>query len=384
MSIALVVLIDILTNSITKDLLFDSKVYIGLAEHGFERSHISPFVYRFAGPFLAGGIHQFAGLSMYKSFKALTYVGAMTQLMGVFLLVRSLAKSEKSAYVGMLTVAVSLYNIKYPLFDVYRPDILTYPILLACTWLALNDHFFLLLLTTMVGLQFREFAIVPLLAYLAVKLQREVNKESIRNVLISIIGLWIAVGIPRLLIPVSQHDEAVQLSFAGMGQAIHLILNWHRDLNIIYIVLAYFLPFLILYSRHQLKIALSEISSENARYLACYSLLVLLLLVVGGTDLERFATYFFLPLAILAGLLAKNQPFMKILLLLTIQIIFNRIWLPFPIWDLGLMINFYGGWSDVINMASLWRFVELAALIILGRFFIHFQFVSKQNVLSSG
>ena len=382
-SIALVVFVDILTNGVTKKLLFDSNLYIGMAEHGFARElRISPFVYRFAGPFLAGTIHHFIGLSIYKSFKVIAYVGAISELFGVFLLVRHLTQSEKSAYIGMLSVAFSLYNIKYPLFDVYRPDILVYPIILISTWLAFKDYFFPLLLTTMIGLQFREFAIVPLLAYLATKLQGQVSKTSIRNVAISLIGLFIAVGIPRLLIPVVEHAEAVQLSPQGIAQAIHLISIWPRNINIVYIVLAYFLPFLILFRRSQIRTVLGEIPLEQVSYLAYYSGIVLLLIIVGGTDLERFATYFFLPLAVLTGLLAKNQSFIRILLILTLQIIFNRIWLPFPVWDFDLMVNFYSGWSNVINTASLWRFAELIALAVIGNFLVHFQFSSKQKVFS--
>jgi len=382
-SIALVVFVDILTNGVTKKLLFDSNLYIGMAEHGFALElRISPFVYRFAGPFLAGTIHHFIGLSIYKSFKVIAYVGAISELFGVFLLVRHLTQSEKSAYIGMLSVAFSLYNIKYPLFDVYRPDILVYPIILISTWLAFKDYFFPLLLTTMIGLQFREFAIVPLLAYLATKLQREGSKTSIRNVTISMIGLFIAVGIPRLLIPVVEHAEAVQLSPQGIAQAIHLISIWPRNINIVYIVLAYFLPFLILFRRSQIRTVLGEIPLEQVSYLAYYSGIVLLLIIVGGTDLERFATYFFLPLAVSTGLLAKNQSFIRILLILTLQIIFNRIWLPFPVWDFDLMVNFYSGWSNVINTASLWRFAELIALAVIGNFLVHFQFSSKQKVFS--
>jgi len=354
-----------------------------MAELGFAPElRISPFIYRYAAPFLVGITHQFTDLSIYKSFKVITYVGAIAELLGVFLLVRHLTKSEKSAYIGMLSVAFSLYNLKYPLYDVYRPDILAYPIILVGTWLAFKDYFFPLLLTTMIGLQFREFVIAPLLAYLATKLQGERSKTLIRNVAISTTGLFIAIGIPRLLIPVMEHAEAVQLSPKAFGQVVQLLSLWPRNINIVYIFLAYFLPCLILYRRHQLKNALEEIPVEQIRYLAYYSGTVFLLLVIGGTDIDRFATYFFLPLAVLTGLLAKNQSVIKILLVLTLQIIFNRIWLPFPVWDFELIINFYGGWSNVINTASIWRFAELIALAVLGNFLVHFRFSSKQKTLS--
>jgi hypothetical protein len=382
-SIALVVFIDVLTNGVTPKLLFDSNIYIGMAERGFARElRVSPTVYRFVPPFLAGSLHHFLGLSIYKSFKVITYIGAFSQLLGVFFLVRYLTKSEKSAYVGMMSVAFSLYNVKYPLFDVYRPDNLAYPVILIAAWLALKDYFLPLLLTTMIGLQFREFAIVPLLAYLAAKLQHEVNRRSIGNVLISMIGLFIAIGVPRLMIPAVEHAEAVQLSPTAIDQVIGLLSLWPRNINIIYIVLAYFLPFLILYRRSQLRNALVEIPVEQLRYLAYYSGIVFLFVVVGGTDLERFATYFFLSLAVLTGLLAKNQSAIKLSLVLLLQIIFNRIFLPFPVWEFHLMVDFYAGWSNVINTASLWRFVELISLAILGNLLVHYQPSSPQKTIS--
>jgi hypothetical protein len=377
-STVVVILIDILTNGITEKLLFDSNIYIGIAEHGFAPElRISPFIYRYAAPLLTRITHPFTGLSIHKSFKVITYMGAIGELLGVFLVVQHLTKSEKSAYVGMLSVAFSLYNIKYPLYDVYRPDILAYPIILISTWLAFKDYFLPLLLTTMIGLQFREFTIAPLLAYLATKSHGERSKTLIRNVVISITGLFVAIGMPRLLIPVIEHAEAVQLSPKAIGQVIQLLSLGARNINIIYIVFAYFLPFLILYRGPQLRNALEEISIEQIRYLVYYSVAVFLLLVIGGTDLDRFATYFFLPLAVFTGLLAKNQSFIKILLVLTLQFILNRIWLPFPVWDFDLIINFYSGWSNVLNTASLWRFAELITLAVVGNFLVHFQFSSK-------
>jgi len=223
-SIALVVLIDILTNNVTPKQLYDSNIYIGMAEHAFAPDvRISPSIYRFVPPFLAGSIHRLLDLSIYKSFKLITYIGAVSQLFGIFLLVRHLAKSEKSAYMGMMCVAFSMYNVKYPLFDVHRPDNLAYPVVLVTAWLAIKDYFVPLLLTTMVGLQFREFVIVPLLAYFATELQHGVNKTLIKNIAIAMIGLLIAIGIPRFVIPVIEHAEAVQLSPKAMDQVIQLL-----------------------------------------------------------------------------------------------------------------------------------------------------------------
>ena len=53
-SFALVLLVDILTNAATEKYLFDSNIYLGIAERGFEADlFISPFIYRYVTPLLA-------------------------------------------------------------------------------------------------------------------------------------------------------------------------------------------------------------------------------------------------------------------------------------------------------------------------------------------
>ena len=169
-SITLVLLVDMLTNGVTEKYLFDSNFYLGIAERGFEtKLLVAPFIYRYATPLMAGSLHQYTGLSLYKSFKLITYIGLIGELFGIFLIVHNLARSQKSAYVGMVVVAFSMYNMKFLLFDVYRADTLAYAIILLCTWLALKRRFIPLLFVTILGLQVREFVAVPLLASLATR-----------------------------------------------------------------------------------------------------------------------------------------------------------------------------------------------------------------------
>jgi len=88
--------------------------------------------------------------------------------------------------------------------------------------------------------------------------------------------------------------------------------------------------------------------------------------------MERFASYFFLPMAVFAGLLAKNQPIIRLVLALFLQFIFNRVWLPFPIWDYDLFANYYGGWSVVINATTIRRYIEIITIALIGNFIVHF------------
>ena len=379
-SISLVLLVDALTNGATEKYLFDSNFYLGIAEHGFERDLlVAPFIYRYGTPILAGTLYRITGLSIYKSFKLLAYLGLIGQLFGSYLVVHFLTKSRKSAYVGMAVVAFSMYNMKYLLFDVYRADTLAYAFILLCTWFAWKRQFLPLILITTVGLQVREFVAVPLLAFLLSKVQREGFRKSLGHIGITLLTLFIAVGLPRLLIPIVRNEQTVKFSLEGIRQLLYLLSLWRRDINLVYVCFAYFLPFFMLYRPSRQKDIQYLLGAEYQSYLFIYMGLVFLLIIVGGTDMERFASYFFLPMAVFVGLLVVDRSMISVMAVVTVQFIFNRIWLPFPIWDYDLFASFYGGWSNIIDPTTLWRYVEVIAFALLGNIGLHLKYNSDEN-----
>lgn len=371
-SFALVLLVDLLTNGATEKYLFDSNIYLGIAERGFETDLlISPFIYRYATPLLARLLHQFVGLSIYKSFKLITYLGGIGQLFGIYLIVHSLTRSQKSAYTGMLVVAFSMYNLKYLLFDVHRADALAYAVILLCTWLAFKKQFYPLLLLTMLGLQVREFIIVPLLAYLVTRILQERMRRSLREILISVSGLFVAIVLPRIFIPIIASEQTIRLSAAGIEDLVRLLSLWRRHINLVYVCFAYFLPVIILSRRANLRKMRHELSMEKWIFLSSYAAFVFLLTFVGGTDMERFASYFFLPMAVFVGFFVKERSLIGVMIVLALQFIFNRIWLVFPIWNYDLFASFYGGWSNIINTATIWRYVEVLSYAFIGNYIVH-------------
>jgi hypothetical protein len=266
-----------------------------------------------------------------------------------------------------------MYNLKYLLFDVYRADTLAYAIILFCVWFALKGRFFPLILMTIIGLQVREFVAVPLLAFLVVQLRQEGVGKSLRHVVISLAGLLIAVGIPRLLIPIVGNEQAVKLSLEGIRHLLNQLSLWRRDINLVYVCFAYFLPFLIFYRPSKQKDIQRRLSPEHRLFFPAYMGFILLLIIVGGTDMERFASYFFLPMAVFVGFLVVNQSLINIFVMLFLQFIFNRIWLLFPIWDYDLFASFYGGWSNIITPSTIWRYVEVVTYAVLGNIIVHFK-----------
>ena len=105
-------------------------------------------------------------MSTEAGFRGLAYFGAALQLLGVFLFTHWLTRSAKGALIALLVTAFSLFNVKFLLFDVYRPDHLAYALILLQTYFALEDRFWPLLFSTILACQFREFNLIPLVAYL--------------------------------------------------------------------------------------------------------------------------------------------------------------------------------------------------------------------------
>jgi hypothetical protein len=119
----------------------------------------------------------------------------------------------------MLITAFSMYNLKFLLFDTFRPDHLAFPLILLQVYFALSRRFAPLLLVTMLGCQIREFNAVPLLAYMFASVAageapgtKERRRRITAEAVLSIVGLGLALILPRVLIPVSEDFQFASLT----------------------------------------------------------------------------------------------------------------------------------------------------------------------------
>jgi len=115
------------TNSIDPNRFsWDLRYYIEMAEQGFAANLASPFAYRYVTPLLARWLSQGLSAPVETGFAGLAYVGAFGQLLGVFVFTHWYTRSRPGAWLAMLFTALSLFNIKFLLFDAFRPDHLAY------------------------------------------------------------------------------------------------------------------------------------------------------------------------------------------------------------------------------------------------------------------
>lgn len=367
LSTLLIVAIGALTNSLDiQKYSWDFRYYIAMAQNGFNTPLASPFAYRYLTPFIVYGLNHIFGISIENGFRSIAYLGAFLQLVGIFLFTYWFTRSTKGAYLALVITAFSLYNVKFLLFDIYRPDHLAYALILLQTYFAFERKFLPLFLITLIASQIREFNLIPLIAYLFAFTHERDRSTFIREMIISSIGLALAIGLPRILIPAAENFQFADLSTGGILRIVIAPFILSRDMNFIYSLLAYLLPTLMLISIKDVKSIAAKFNVEARSFLMIYSGLVLIFSFLGGTDFYRFSTYLFLPQAILLGFISQTSTNLEISIMTIAVFIFNRIWLPFPISYGDVYLDFYGAFATRFNLASLSRIIECSVFVVIG------------------
>jgi hypothetical protein len=359
-SVCLVLLIDRLTNAL--DIVhydWDFNDYIAMAEKGFNaRPLVSPFAYRYPTPFIAAEIRSLLGVSLYAGFRTLAYVGAVLQLVGVYLFVRRFSGSTRGSWFALLVVAFSAFNVKFLTYDVYRPDHLAYAFVTLGLYLALSASVYSLFLVSMVGVQFREFVLLPMLAYLLSLATTRRWKELRRYAIPALLSLLVGVILPRALIHVT--EEAQTLTTTGTIRTLLGTLHFYRrDVIVCWATLAYLLPTLMLLNLERIRYLRSRLPGDVVRVMLLYSFLVMVLTMYGGPDLTRFITYLFITQALLVGTLFDILPKIEVATTLMATFVFNRIWADIPNADIEAYLDFYNGYGDRLNRHTALRFGEL-------------------------
>ncbi len=370
LSIVLIGLIDALTNRIdVTRFQWDFRYYIAMAQDGLSTPLLaSPFVYRYATPLLVRMLMGL-GLSIEGGFTVIAYLGAFLQLMGVFVFIGWLTGSRKAAWVTLGVTGLSLFHVKFLLFDVYRPDHLAYAFILLVTWLAAQRRFTPLLIVTLIASQFREFTIIPLIAYLFSFARTESDRRQFYlQAGLSVLGLGLALGLPRLILPIEADFQFISLTPDGILRGVLAPFILTRDINFVYTLLSYLMPLWIVASIPQVQSAYRALSLEWRRFLTVYTGLVLLLSFFGGTDFPRFMTFLFIPQIILLGRLTEKTHNLILAFMLISIAFFNLLWLPIPMDSMEIYRDFYGGYNGQVTIVTFWRILEMLAFVLFGWF----------------
>lgn len=363
-SLLLVVGLDLITNSLDIGVFhWDHDWYIDMARHGFASEMLTaPFAYRFGTPLLAGGVHAASGLSLEWSFRLIAYAGAVLQLTGLYWMLRWLGGSVRHAAVAVLIVGIEPMNLRFLLFDVYRPDHLAFAFVLLCTWLAWTDRTTALITATVVGLQFREFVFVPLLAHAVALLvhHRSVALPRVAG-MVAVVGA-VGVLLPRMLISVDADLQMIPLNSAGPLTLVTVLTNVPRMGNVLLAIVSYALPLILLAVPSRLRmVSESAVLRKHEVFIGTYALLVVLLTQLGGSDVTRFTPYLSVPMAVLLVLVLPMAGRGERVIAALCVFAMGRVFLPIPQESLAAYLDFIRPYGDAIPLGwTLWRIGEIA------------------------
>ena len=364
-----VLVMDLTTNTLNRTFYrWDFIQYYDMAENGLiGNDHlIAPFAYRFVTPLLAGLVADLSSVSTEAGFRVVAYIGAVAQLALVFRLAEYLGLTTRAALVPVLVVAFSLYNLKFLLFDVSRPDHLAYPLMAMAVLALFYRQWGVCLAVSCAGLLVRECLIIPPVLML-VELFHDYRREHAHTTLAWMVGTVVAVGlfviVPRAVIPVEvsgQYLDPVHQS-DWLDKLIEAPLSERRDVNLVFNLVSYLLPVGMLVTWQRARRMWARLAGYRL-FLGLYTGAVLVLVMYGGTDIWRFMTYLFIPqVMILAAVLRENSvDSAEILYMLVAVAVYNKIFLDRPNL-LDPYLDFYGGYDNRINVETLWRWYELTA-----------------------
>ena len=385
---ALVLALGAITNTLdTARYYWDFALYYDMAERGFAGNDnlIAPFVYRFATPLLAGGIARILPIehtlavsaspdgdvfftSTYPGFVVIAYGAAIAQLVSVWALAGAFGARGWQAFVPVLAIALSLYHVRFLLFDVARPDHLAYPLMVVAMLAVFERRIVLALAVSCAGLFVREFLAIPL-AILTIALIWDYRQTRHPSRLawagVAVLVTAACILLPRLLIPITTSGQYLDPLNQSRDDLITTLvqtpLSRRRWANLLFNLAGYTLPLWLLLTSDRLRALWHGLAGYRAM-LGLYTALVLGLTLYGGTDIWRFVTFLFVPLVIaLAVVLRNGVPWVEIIYMLGAVAYYNKIHLEIPN-EIGAYLDFYAGYDLRVNEATVARVTQLMAL----------------------
>ena len=371
---ALVIGLDVVTNSLDiSRYAWDFVHYIDMAENGVAGNPglVAPYAYRPIPSLLAGAFADITGRTTLLGFRMIAWAGVWAELVLAFALARQFTRRFWGALAVMLIVGVSTFNVRFYVFDPFRPDPLAFPLLLLGLiglirrrgnrwWDAV------IVGTAVVGAGIREFTVIP-----AILLAARLLVDSIRQrhaadwVELFAVGLVIALALalPRSLVQVVRYDSYLDRIDGGLFGA---LTDFRRDLNIVFALLITFLPVFVVLTPARLK-RLWAVVAPIRLELVLYAGIVVFLTLVGGSDLPRFTAYLIgLVIIALAVWIEDGLHPTQILYALAATALFHRPLTPIPMESVEAYQDWHITFYQTINTYTLARMGEWTLWVLGG------------------
>ncbi|MBN1680591.1 MAG: hypothetical protein JW966_09885 [Anaerolineae bacterium] len=390
-ALLIVLALDQVTNELdTARYYWDFALYYDMAEEGLiDNELIAPFAYRFVTPMLARGLTDLFGFdtailvsgsaegahfvaTTFDGFRMIAIMGAVAQLVTAFWLAEVFGARFWGALVAAGAVALSLYNVRFLLFDVSRPDHLAYPLMTIAVVALLRRNWAVCLIVSGFGLQVREFLIIPpliMLAGLAWTFIRTRSREALVWALIMVAVTGACVIVPRVLLHVEISGQFVDPinKPETLSNLINAPRTKDRDINIAFNAFSYGLPIWLLLTPVRFLHAWTALR-DRWLFLVLYGTLVFVLTMYGGTDIWRFISYLSVPMVMVLAVLLRNTDApvhpLEIVYMLAAVAVYNRLFEMIPNLH-GPYLDFYGGYDTRVNANTYGR-LHLWGTLIAG------------------
>jgi hypothetical protein len=362
----LVLGLDAVTNSLDiSRYAWDFIHYIDMAERGVAGNPnlVAPYAYRPIPPLLAGAFADATGRSVHLGFRFVAWAALWAELVLAFALARQFTSKSWGALAVMLIVSVSTFNVRFYVFDPFRPDPLAFPLLLLGLIGLVRRRGsrawdIVIVGTAVVGAGIREFTVIPALLLAArlaadsLKHRRSVDVAELVALLLVSAAALLA---PRLLIPVGRADSYLDRIDGGLLGA---LTDLPRNLNIVFALLITLLPLSTVLTPRRVR-RLWTILAPLRLELILYTLLVLALALIGGSDLPRFTAYLIgLVVILLAALIEDGLPPLQLGYALFATAIFNRPLTPVPMESVEAYQDWHITFYQTVNAYTLARMGE--------------------------
>jgi hypothetical protein len=324
------------SNYIVVGVMLDAGHTLEIALHGWlgNPNIWAPWAYRPLTPLAARFVSDLLGQPVQTGFALLTFSGMVAALVLTYTLTRYFRGDFRTGVFAMLVVWMSYFVVRFSLADIYRPDQWAYAFMLLALLLLFNQRWGWCLLICCVGILIREFMAIPAVL-LAIKLlldaKRRHSAKSLLWLVLTGIGVGAVVLLPRRLVPVAANTQIFSPENSGLVYSVmQPLANRPRNTEFLMAFLVFMLPALLLMTPSRLKKAWTALAGYRW-LLGIYTLLVLALIMYGGSGVQRYITYLFVPLIILLALWVKDASIVEIFLILAAVALCNRLF-----WMVGL------------------------------------------------
>ena len=371
---AWVALLSSITTPIEDPDLSDGHNYLRMAQVPFlaYEGIPAPFAYRPGIPALVYLLTRALPFSAAEIFRILAHLGAVLVLVAAHAIAREAGGGRRSCLVAMSLAALSLFQVRIPLFFYSLIDVEAMAVTMLAMLLLWRGSPRACLGVAIPGLLIKEWAMVAVVVACLELARQSARRRALGPLIVVSIGAAAAAGVvawPRLVVA-TPYSASFLDRIDSLESLVSYVGNWKRLANTAFVWAGYWLPTLMLLTRSRVR-ALRDALVGKRLESSVYCVLVLVFALVGGTNLMIFATYS-LPIqaVLLARLLDREIAAWEILLVFAAVFVFNNVWAPIPEListrqSLFEFVDFYGGWATRVTIKTGYRAIEIALFIAL-------------------